>query len=66
MVLATSAFVEDATDREEFPDNELVSQNLSSCKKMNLRVTLTGKAATQFRGFFHINLLLGMTKYFLF
>lgn len=42
MVLATSAFLEDATDREGFPDNERVSQNLSSCKKTNLRVTSTG------------------------
>lgn len=30
MVLATSAFLEDVTDRERFPDNELISQNLSS------------------------------------
>lgn len=55
MVLATLAFLEDATDREGFPDKELVSLNLSSWNKKkikNLRVISTGKVATQVWVFF--------------
>lgn len=71
MVLATLAFLEDATDREGFPDKELVSLNFSSWnkkkKKKNLRVISTGKVATQVWVFFFKYIFaLGNAKDFLF
>lgn len=52
MALAISAFPEEATNGEEFPDTYLVSQNFSSCNKLNLRAASTGQAATQIFFFF--------------
>lgn len=71
MVLDTLTFLEDATDREGFPDKELVSQNLSSWKKkpQNLKsyyFNWLGWNTGLVIFFFNIDLLLGMTKYFLF
>lgn len=69
MVLPTLAFLEDVTDREGFPDNELVSQNLGFCKKMNLTVTYCILARLQHRFwvcffFFSYRFALGNDKVF--